>query len=122
MESLDVMRRLLAAARSSGVPVIWTQVSYSSPEDEAKLFYKKVPVLEVFQEGDTRKLGGWIEGLESIEGEVVVVKKFPSAFCGTELEGLLRGRGVDTLVVGGVSTSGCVRASCLDGLCAGFRP
>ena len=55
-------------------------------------------------------------------GEVVVVKQYASAFCGTSLSATLVSLGVDTVVIGGVSTSGCVRASATDALQLGFRP
>lgn len=116
------MKRLLQAARSNpDIPIIWTQVSYDEMS-QAGLFGLKAQVLEVFKKGDERELGDWIdEELEPREGEVVVRKKFASAFFGTGLDGILREMGVDTLVVCGVSTSGCVRGSCADGLCYGFR-
>ena len=68
-----------------------------------------------------------MEGLEPRVGgqccdEWVVKKKYPSAFFGTTLATDLYTRGVDTVVVCGVSTSGCVRASVLDAMCYGFRP
>ena len=83
--------------------------------------------------GDERGLDGVVEGLEPrteggrdgrVEGgdEWVVKKKYPSAFFGTTLATDLYVRGVDTVVVCGVSTSGCVRASVLDAMCYGFRP
>lgn len=61
-------------------------------------------------------------GLEPLVGEDVLLKRHPSAFFGTELAGMLRFKGVDTVVVCGVSTSGCVRATVLDALCHNFRP
>ncbi|CZT15655.1 related to Maleamate amidohydrolase [Ramularia collo-cygni] len=121
--SPDVMRNLLSAARSSpdNIPIIWTKVAYGDMA-EAGIFYHKAKVLEVFHHDDPRGLGDWIEGLEPREGETVVTKKYPSAFFGTDLEKMLREEGVDSVVVCGVSTSGCVRASVLDALCYGFRP
>lgn len=89
---------------------------------DAGLFWTKAKVLDVWREGDERGLDAWVEGLEPAEGETVVVKKFASAFFGTGLEGVLRGEGVDTVVVCGVSTSGCVRATTLDAMQYGFRP
>jgi nicotinamidase-related amidase len=117
------MRRLLVAARAGHVPVIWSKVVYTDPAmADAGLFWTKAKVLDVWREGDERGLDAWVEGLEPAEGETVVVKKFASAFFGTGLEGVLRGEGVDTVVVCGVSTSGCVRATTLDAMQYGFRP
>jgi nicotinamidase-related amidase len=61
--------------------------------------------------GDGRGLAACVEGLEPAEGEVVVEKRFPSGFFGTTLASQLAVLGVDTLVICGVSTSGCVRVS-----------
>lgn len=115
--------RLVAAARAAKVPIIWTKVSYTSPDmSDAGLFYQKAKALTCFQGGDERGLDGWVEGLEPAKGEQVVVKQFASAFFGTTLASLLTNSGVDTVVIGGVSTSGCVRASALDAMQNGFRP
>ncbi|RDW78019.1 hypothetical protein BP5796_05871 [Coleophoma crateriformis] len=117
------MRRLLAAARGANVPIIWTQVKYTSPTmADAGLFYNKAKALSVWQEGDTRGLDACVEGLEPKEGEEIVVKKYASAFFGTDMATRLQVLGVDTLVICGVSTSGCVRATTLDAMQSGFRP
>ena len=120
--SPDVMRRLLSAARSAKVPVIWTTVRYNKDMSDAGLFYLKAKQLEVWREGNDRGLDGWLEGLKPMVGEEVVVKRHASAFFGTELVGKLTLLGVDTLVICGVSTSGCVRASTLDTLSYNYRP
>jgi maleamate amidohydrolase len=52
----------------------------------------------------------------------VVVKQYASAFFGTSLASTLHTAGVDTVVLAGVSTSGCVRATAMDALNSGFRP
>ncbi|KAK6854989.1 N-carbamoylsarcosine amidase [Apiospora arundinis] len=136
----DVIRRLLVAARRAGVPVIWTAVEYSPDLDmaDAGLFWKKSKSLRVFNRGlDDQGLGGWVsEDLKPLEsgsdggggttrrrgGEMVVKKKYTSAFFGTALASDLQVLGVDTVVLCGVSTSGCVRASALDAMQNGFRP
>lgn len=126
------IKRLLEAARAAGAPVVWTAVEYSPDLDmaDAGLFWKKSKSLRVFNPGvDERGLGGWLEGLEPLArgsgaggGELVVKKKYASAFFGTALASDLRVLGVDTVVLCGVSTSGCVRASALDAMQNGFRP
>ncbi len=81
---------------------------------------RKVPALACFAEGAP---GGWGQlALEPSAGETVVVKQYASAFFGTTLATTLHAARVDTLVVTGVSTSGCVRASAMDALNYGFRP
>lgn len=121
--SPDSMRRLLATARASGVPIIWTQGHYTHPDmADAGLFFLKAKMLDISLEGDKRGLNGWLEGLEPAPKEHLVKKQFPSAFFGTTLASQLHVLNVDTLVICGVSTSGCVRASTLDAMCHGFRP
>lgn len=122
-----VIGRLVEAAREGGVPVFWTRVLYEEKEmGDAGIFVKKAPLLKVFQVGNKSEngvdLGGWVKGLEPKEGEIVLTKKYPSAFFATDLNTRLQIKGVDTLVVCGVSTSGCVRASTLDAMCFGYRP
>ncbi|KAI0474908.1 putative N-carbamoylsarcosine amidase [Xylariaceae sp. FL0804] len=119
----DAMRRLLAAARAAGCPVVWTAVEYCDKEmRDAGLFWLKSKSLDVFNVADTRGLADWMPGLEPAEGELVIKKKYASAFFGTSLATDLRVMGADTAVICGVSTSGCVRASALDAMQSGFRP
>lgn len=120
--SLKVVERLLAAARASKIPIIWTTIRYRNDMKDAGLFYAKAKPLEIWREGDTSGLSGWIEGLEPDGDEEIVFKKHASAFFGTELASRLTMMRVDTLVIGGVSTSGCVRATALDALSSNFRP
>ena len=72
--------------------------------------------------GDTRGYDALLPGLEPIDGEDIIIKKHPSAFFATDLAGLLYYKQVDTVVICGVSTSGCVRATTLDAQCWNFRP
>lgn len=117
------MRLLLEAARSGGVPVIWTKVRYTSPSmADAGLFYSKAKALSVWQDGDTRGLGAYVEGLVPEKSESIIEKQYASAFFGTTLATQLSVAGIDTLVICGVSTSGCVRATTLDAMQNGFRP
>lgn len=118
------MRRLVAAARAGGAPVVWTRVAYAADGGmrDAGLFWLKSRVLDVWRAGDARGLGGWVDGLAPREGEVVVEKRYPSAFFATDLATRLQVERVDTVVVCGVSTSGCVRASALDAMQYGYRP
>jgi nicotinamidase-related amidase len=119
----DSIRRLLAAARKGKVPVVWSQVEYIHPDmADAGLFYKKAKVLTVWQRGDPRGLDACMEGLEPAAQDTVIVKKYASAFFGTTLSSELQYLNIDTLVICGVSTSGCVRASTLDAMQHGFRP
>lgn len=113
-------QRLVAAAREAGVPVVWTSVRYQPGGADGGVFFRKVPSLEVFVAGSP--LGEFPDACRPEGDEVVVVKQYPSAFFGTSLASLLTAQGIDTLLVTGFSTSGCVRASALDALCHGFVP
>ena len=108
--------RLVHAARAAGVPVVWTRVRYDP--DAGLVFHRKVPSLSVF----AGELGDFPSGVAPEPGEQVVVKDHASAFFGTTLAADLRTAGVDTVVVTGFSTSGCVRASALDALQHDFVP
>ncbi|KAF2811738.1 Isochorismatase hydrolase [Mytilinidion resinicola] len=116
------MRRLLAAARTGATPVLWAQVRYNHPKMlDGAIQAVKAPGISIWQDGDTRGMDAWLEGLTPGPDDVVVLKKNPSAFFGTNLAGVLQGMGVDTVVVCGVSTSGCVRATAVDAVGWGFR-
>jgi maleamate amidohydrolase len=116
----DSNRRLADSARAAGVPVIFTNVQYRADGADGGVFYRKVPVLEVFVEGSP--LGAFPDSLTPQQGDRVVTKQYPSAFFGTGLAEALHAEGVDTLLITGYSTSGCVRASALDAMQYGFIP
>ena len=111
---------LVAAARAVGVPVIFTRVRYSSGGLDGGLFYRKVPALAAYL--DNNPLGDFVDALGPRDGELVVTKQYASAFFGTSLAANLTATGIDTLLITGFSTSGCVRASALDALQYGFVP
>lgn len=112
--------RLVEAARQAGVPVIFTNVEYQAGGLDGGHFFRKVPALKAFLKGSP--LGAFPEGLEPLGSELVVTKQYASAFFGTSLASSLASMGVDTLLITGFSTSGCVRASALDALQHGFIP
>jgi maleamate amidohydrolase len=112
--------RLIDVARETGAPVIFTCVVYQAGGLDGGVFYRKVPALKCFDAGSP--LGRFPPEIQPRADEVVVVKQYASAFFGTSLASTLRALGVDTVVMGGFSTSGCVRASALDALQHGFVP
>ena len=112
--------RLVAAARQASVPIVFTNVVYKPGGVDGGLFYRKVPALAEFQIGSAA--GQFPPQLQPRADEIVVTKHYPSAFFGTSLAATLHATGIDTLLIGGFSTSGCVRASALDALCLGFVP
>lgn len=117
---LEANQRLLAAARAGGVPVVWTTLHYPPQGHRAGWFMTKVPALRDFEERPD--LGRFHSELAPLDEELVVRKQFASAFFGTDLDETLRAQNVDTVLVTGVSTSGCVRATALDALQHGYRP
>ena len=119
-DALSSALRVREAARSLGIPVIYTNVVYQEGGADGGVFYRKVPVLEVFVAGNP--LGGWAVGLEPADDELVVSKQYPSAFFGTSLAEALTANGIDTLIITGLTTSGCVRATCVDAMSHGFAP
>jgi len=118
--ALESNLRLVAAARAKGVPVIFTGVRYGAEGLDGGLFYLKVPALKCFLDGSP--LGQFAEGLEPAANDVVVIKQYASAFFGTSLVATLNSLRIDSLLITGFSTSGCVRATALDALQHGFVP
>jgi nicotinamidase-related amidase len=108
------------AARELGVPVIFTNVEYAPGGINGGLFYRKVPALNVFQRGSP--LGAFPNELQPAPDELVITKQYASAFFGTPLASSLAASGIDSLLIGGFSTSGCVRATALDACQHGFVP
>lgn len=116
----DSNRRLAEAARAAGMPVIFTNVQYRADGSDGGVFYRKAPVLKAFVEGSP--LGAFPDDLIPHPGDRVFTKQYPSAFFGTGLAEVLHAEGIDTLIITGYSTSGCVRASALDAMQYGFVP
>lgn len=113
--------KLLTAAREREVPILHTVVRYDEGDlADAGVWRRKQAGLDSLRAGtaavelDPR--------LERRADEQIVVKKYASAFFGTDLASRLMAYGVDTLVLVGCTTSGCVRASAVDAVQLGFRP
>ncbi len=111
---------LLALARRLEMPIAHSRIVYAEDGSDANIHLLKVPRLGLLTE--TNPLSQIVPELAPLTGEIVIRKRLPSAFFGTDLAGMLVGRGVDTLVIAGCTTSGCVRASTLDAMCHGLRP
>ncbi len=112
--------RVLAASRRAGIPRIITGVQYQKGGANGGVFFRKVPALRSFEEGNP--LGAWPKGLVPEAGELVISKQYPSAFFGTSLASTLTANRIDTAIITGVTTSGCVRATCIDAVSHGFIP
>jgi maleamate amidohydrolase len=111
---------LLALARERGWPVAHSRIVYADDDSDANVFSAKVPGMLTLKENSPAS--AIVAELAPRPGELVVRKNVPSAFFGTTLAPWLTARGVQTLLVTGCVTSGCVRASVVDAMCWGFRP
>ena len=118
--AVESAARLRAAARAAGIPVIFTNVEYAPGGADGGVFYRKVPALKVFEKGSP--LGAFPAVLSPEQGDIVITKRYASAFFATHLAATLTSLGIDTLMIAGVSTSGCVRATALDACQNGFLP
>ncbi|MEL6530016.1 MAG: isochorismatase family protein [Pseudomonadota bacterium] len=117
-EVLASALRVREAAQSAGIPVVLTNVVYHPKAIDGGRFFEKAKPLNCFLEGNP--MGGWPSGMEPREDELVISKQYPSAFFGTSLASTLTAIGVDHVILTGLTTSGCVRASCVDSMSHGF--
>lgn len=111
--------RVRAAARAAGVPVVLTNVVYHPTGFDGGRFFEKAMPLKNFLKGSP--MAAWGPGLEPFDDELVVSKQYPSAFFGTSLASTLTAAGIDSVILTGLTTSGCVRATCVDAMSHGFR-
>jgi maleamate amidohydrolase len=111
---------LLAAARRHGWPVAHSRIVYAADGSDDNVFSLKVPGMATLTEDHPNS--AIVPELTPAAGELVVRKTVPSAFFGTQLAPWLSQRAVQTLIVAGAVTSGCVRASVVDAMSHGFRP
>jgi len=119
-QAIEQTQKLLDIARSKGWPVAHTRIVFADDGADNNIFSIKVPSMLTMLEDDPRS--HIVPELTPAEGELIVRKTVPSAFYGTSLAAWLTQRGVQTLVVAGAVTSGCVRASVVDAMQLGFRP
>ena len=112
--------RLLEWARERSLLVCHTRVEYRHDGLDGGVFFRKLPALKVFCAGNP--LGDFVPELAPRADEAVFTKQYASAFFGTSLSSMLRAQGVDCLLLAGMSTSGCVRASTVDAIQHGFIP
>ncbi|EWY39461.1 isochorismatase hydrolase [Skermanella stibiiresistens SB22] len=111
---------LLEAARSNGIPVVHTNIRYHPGHfADGGVWVRKAPVMRDMVEGNP--LAEFCPEVAPLPGEVVFSKQYASAFFGTSLASMLHAQGIDTVVLAGCSTSGCIRASAVDAVQHGFR-
>jgi maleamate amidohydrolase len=115
---VEATSRLLDTAREHGIPIIFTTIGFEPNLKDGSLWLEKAPGLKELIVG-----GKWVEidpRLERREEETVILKKGASAFFGTNLPSVLISQGVDTVIMCGATTSGCVRATAIDLLQYGY--
>lgn len=118
--SAEAAREVLVEARKAGIMIAHTRVEFTPGGADGGVFFRKVPALKNFERGS--KFGEFVAGLEPLPHEVVITKQYASAFFGTNLASTLTAAGIDTVLLAGWSTSGCIRASTLDACQSGFVP
>ncbi|VVA49102.1 Maleamate amidohydrolase [Serratia ficaria] len=120
VSAVDESVALLACARQAGIPVIHTNIRYHAGHfADGGMWVKKAPVMKDMVEGNP--LAAFCPPVAPLADEVVLSKRYASAFFGTALAPLLVAQGIDTLLLIGCSTSGCIRASAVDAVQHGFR-
>ena len=117
-EAIDNTAELLAVARH--MPVVFTSHVYAEDGSEDGVFNLKSPGLAKLKRGSHETKV--VDELEPRPGERILEKHYPSGFSNTDLTGWLAQRGVDTAIITGCTTSGCVRATAVDAMSNGFRP
>ncbi|AQA06352.1 carbamoylsarcosine amidase [Mycobacterium sp. MS1601] len=111
-------RRLIDAAREAAIPVIFTTIAFDQARLQASAWLRKATGMAALVEGSP--LVAVDARLEKRTTEPLVIKQGASAFFGTDLSAILTSQGVDTVVVTGATTSGCVRATAVDAVQSGF--
>jgi maleamate amidohydrolase len=117
-QEVEATVRLLSAAREREIPIIFTTIGFEPNLKDGSLWLEKAPGLAELGVG-----GKWVEinpRLERREEETVILKKGASAFFGTNLPSILVSQGVDTVIMCGATTSGCIRATAIDLLQYGY--
>ena len=118
-EAIEQTKKLLAFFRAKKLPVCFTRVVYADDGSDAGVFCLKAPKLKILTE--VSRDSQVVDELKPVEGEYVLRKTQPSAFFGTDLAPWLIRQRVDTVIVTGATTSGCVRASVVDSMSYNFR-
>lgn len=118
INAVSNVQHLLEKARGASIPVIFTEVRYRKGGLDGGIFFRKVPPLACFE--DDNPLADLQPPLKLRDNETMITKQYPSAFFGTSLASMLTAMQVDTILLTGLTTSGCVRASCVDSMSNGY--
>jgi maleamate amidohydrolase len=120
LKAAELTKGVVEAWRSHGAPIAFTRIVYADDGSNAGIWCEKVPGLRQLTE---RAFASQIVAfLRPSEGDLIIRKTQASAFFATELASILTHRGIDTVVIAGCTTSGCVRASVVDAISHNFRP
>lgn len=119
-KQLESATRVLTAARAAGIPVLYTVVELENGPTGGGVFARKAAGLELLAKGSP--LGAIAEPLTPLPDEPIIAKKYASSFFGTSLSTDLTVLGCDSVLLTGLSTSGCVRATAVDACQHGFVP
>lgn len=117
---VPVAAGLLAWARARRMLVCHTRVVYDAQGLNGGVFFRKIPALSLFCAGSP--MADFVDALRPMAGEPVIDKQYASALFGTTLSSLLNAQGVDCVIIAGMSTSGCVRATAVDAVQHGYIP
>jgi len=120
VEAVSHAGSLLAALRQRGVLIVHTNIRYYAPDfADGGTWVRKAPVMKHMVEGSP--YAKFCDEVAPVSGELVITKQYASAFFGTSLAATLTASRVDTVILVGCSTSGCIRATAVDATQHGFR-
>jgi maleamate amidohydrolase len=118
---IEIINKLISVARGKETPVIFTAIAYEAEKQaDGGLWVNKIPALHSLVRGS--ELVEIDSRLRSDHEDLIIYKNFASAFFGTGLYSILLAKGIDTLIVTGCTTSGCIRATVVDAISYGFHP
>ena len=116
-DAVGNIAKLVALFRQKGFPILYPHVAPKNSATDGGRLAAKIPSIM----GIDAKGYEFVEEIAPVEGDVLLPKKHPSAFFGTPLVSHLVDLGVDTLIVTGCTTSGCVRSSVTDAFAYNFK-
>lgn len=120
-DQIKTINKLIMAARSKDIAIIFAATAYQAHDQaDGGLWIEKIPALRRLVQGS--ELVKLDPRLDTGPQDLMIYKKYASSFFGTSLDSILSSKGIDTLIVTGCTTSGCIRACAIDAISYGFRP
>ena len=117
-KELAVTADLLETFRAAQLPIVYTTIAYEPGFEDGGVFVKKVPSLKILEVGS--KMVDVDNRIRPRPDEYVALKKYASAFFNTDIDAYLKARSVDTIIMTGCTTRGCIRASAIDSMQYGY--